>query len=255
MERMTRKPLQGITNIIRFNWHFYVIAAGAIALLLLAKVYTTEAYSPYILWCVLLALTGITLSLAASFYVYDCSSLYSLEWLNVLDIPADGYLVNIHAGFDETSALLQQKYPRATLQVLDFYNPAHHTEVSIKRARQAYPAYPNTKVITTSNLSLPKQSADCIFVILSAHEIRNRSERIVFFKELSELIKEAGSVVVVEHLRNLPNFIAYTIGFLHFFSAREWNRTFAAAGLTISWERNITPFIRAFILQQNGTTP
>jgi hypothetical protein len=29
-----RKPLQGVTNIIRFNWHFYVIALAIVSLLI-----------------------------------------------------------------------------------------------------------------------------------------------------------------------------------------------------------------------------
>ena len=32
-----RKPFQGILNIVRFNWHFYVLAAFFIGVLLVLK--------------------------------------------------------------------------------------------------------------------------------------------------------------------------------------------------------------------------
>jgi hypothetical protein len=254
MEGTIRKPFQGITNIIRFNWHFYVLAAAFISLVLQATLYVPEPAVTLLSLSVLLIVLSIVLSLAVSFYVYDHSHLYTLDWLSSLSLPAGALLVNIHAGFDETSALLVYKYPAGHLQVLDFYDPVRHTEVSIKRARKAYPAYPGTKTITTSDSLLQKESVDCIFTILSAHEIRNREERVVFFKGLEKSLKEEGKIVVVEHLRDWPNFIAYNIGFLHFFSKKEWQYTFDAAGLNIVKEAGITPFISAFILQRNGTT-
>ena len=254
MDGIMRKPFQGITNIMKFNWHFYVIAAVTVGLLLLAKGFVAAPFHLIISLIILLALTGMALSITASFYIYDCSGLYRLDWLNILNIQEDVQLVNIHAGFDETSYLLANKYPAAGLKVLDFYNPVHHTEVSIKRARKAYPPYPGTQRITTADLLLEPTSVDYVFNLLSAHEIRDRSERIVFFKAVHRSLKEKGNIIVVEHLRNLPNFITYNIGFLHFFSKKEWKATFDAAGLRIVEEIRITPFIRAFILQKNGTT-
>lgn len=254
MEGITRKPFQGITNIVKFNWHFYVIAAVTFSVLLLARTFVAGTLSLVILGDIVLVLISLVVSLAASFYIYDRSGLYKLNWLNFLRVPPNALLVNIHAGFDETSNLLANKYPSAGLQVLDFYNPVHHTEVSIKRARKAYPPYPGTQSITTSDLSLQPGSVDYVFSLLSAHEIRNRNERIVFFKAMYHCLKEEGNVIVVEHLRDLPNFMAYNIGFLHFFSRKEWKANFDAAGFGIAKEIKITPFIRVFILHKNGTT-
>jgi hypothetical protein len=67
---------------------------------------------------------------------------------------------------------------------------------------------------------LQAETIDQIFVLLSAHEIRDRQERAIFFSRLKESLKSEGSIVVLEHLRDLPNFIAYTIGFFHFFSKK-----------------------------------
>jgi hypothetical protein len=221
MEIVNRKPFQGITNIIRFNWHFYVLAAAFLVLLHIAKYLLSPTFHPAIGITGLLLILSVTVSLLVSFYVYDLSNLYQLDWLH-LSISADAQLVNIHAGFDETSSHLAQKYPFASLTVLDFYDPIKHTEVSIKRARKAFPSYAGTKTISTTSVQLLPSSANVIFCILSAHEIRNKEERVQFFQQLNISLKKEGRIVVVEHLRNLPNFIAYNIGFFHFYSEKEW---------------------------------
>ena len=57
-----------------------------------------------------LLLMGATLlSLLVSFYVYDLSGLYQMKWSG--ECPACACIVNIHAGFDETSVLLKEKFP------------------------------------------------------------------------------------------------------------------------------------------------
>jgi ubiquinone/menaquinone biosynthesis C-methylase UbiE len=158
-------------------------------------------------------------------------------------------IMNVNAGFDETSDLLVQKYPDASLRVLDFYDPDKHTEISIQRARNAYPPFPGTLSIETNKIPLKDQSVDAIFAILSAHEIRDKNERILFFQELNRTLKENGSIIVTEHLRDIPNFLAYTIGFFHFHSKRTWLKTFQAAGLKVNEEIKITSFLNVFVLK------
>ncbi|MBC7450736.1 MAG: methyltransferase domain-containing protein [Cytophagales bacterium] len=247
-----RKPFQGVSNIIRFNWHFYVIACCLVLALFSTANYFEKPFTHFIYLSGVLALSSIIVSLLTSLYVYDFSGLYRLHWVEQSN--SEQIIVNINAGFDETSYLLRAKFKNAALIVLDFYNPEKHTEVSIKRARKAYPAFPNTKQIETSDTGLTDNSADKIFVILSAHEIRNEIERTAFLKELNRVIKPKGQIYVTEHLRDLPNFLAYTIGFLHFHTKSSWIKNFKNASLTIRQEIKITPFISTFILNKNGHT-
>jgi SAM-dependent methyltransferase len=194
----------------------------------------------------------ILISLFVSFWIYDLSNLYTLDWLGRLNVNSAHKIVNINAGFDETSILLQAKYPGAVLAVFDFYDPVNHTEVSIKRARKVYPAYKNTVQITTSALPLQNNTADYIFVILAAHEIRQDAERIQFFRELNRTVKDSGKIIVTEHLRDLPNFLAYNIGFFHFLTGASWQKTFKCSGLSIYGKVKITPFITTYFLEKNG---
>ena len=198
-------------------------------------------------------ITPSLISLIVSFYIYDLSDLYKFNWLDTLTTKGYLNILNIHAGFDETSALIKNKFPASYLQVFDFYDSMRHTEVSIKRARKAYPPYPNTKQINTSHIPLDENFADLIFVTLSAHEIRDEKERNAFFADMSRVLKPSGNIIVTEHMRDIRNFAAYNIGFFHFMPRRAWLNNFKAANLNISNEKQITPFITTFILSKNGT--
>ncbi|CAL1517035.1 methyltransferase domain-containing protein [Chitinophaga sp. MM2321] len=251
MEKL-RTPFQGVSNIVRFNWHFYLLSWGFLFLLFLLINSIDAPFKGY-LYIVCFLILGINIiSLAVSYYIYDLSGLYNFNWLNVL--KTERRIINISAGFDETSIILSNRFKHTALVALDFYDPLKHTEVSIKRARKAYPIFPGTLQVKTTDLQIADNAADKIFVMLSAHEIRDEYERIAFFKELKRVIKPTGQIFIVEHLRDTANFLAYNIGFFHFYSKSTWFKTFQAAQLEIQKEIKLTPFISTFILEKNGTT-
>jgi ubiquinone/menaquinone biosynthesis C-methylase UbiE len=248
-----RKPWQGVANIVRFNWHFYVLAGGLIGGLFAAAHYLPAPWAGYLYLAAWLAVAPTLISLLVSLYVYDLSGLYTLSWAG--EVPPGAVVVNVNAGFDETSALLQAKYPSAQILALDFYDPARHTEVSIKRARKAYPPFPGTQAVATSRLPLADGMADRVFVLFAAHEVRDEGERTDFLRELRRICQPDGQVWVTEHLRDWPNFLAYNFGFFHFHAKASWLRSFLAAGLAVEREIKLTPFISTFILTKHGNTP
>jgi ubiquinone/menaquinone biosynthesis C-methylase UbiE len=249
-----RKPFQGVTNIIRFNRHFYILAFVVISLLLTFSFFIHSSLAIYSSVIALLIISSTLISLSVSFYVYDLSGLYQLKWLDNLSIEEKGLTININAGFDETSHLIKEKFKNTRLTVMDFYNPLKHTEISIKRARKLYPSQVGTIAIETSALPVADHSVDNVFVIFAAHEIRNETERCLFFKELHRVLKASGQIIVTEHLRDAPNFFAYNIGFLHFYRKKDWKRTFQSAGLQLAVEIKVTPFISTFILKPGGNS-
>ena len=253
MAGVNRKPFQGVINIIRFNWHFYVIAVVLLCGLFIVRSFLPVQFHIIIYAVIFLAGTGTLISLFVSYYIYDFSGIYSLSFLNGLNINSTSRLVNIHAGFDETSEILKTKFPESELIVFDFYDPVKHTEVSIKRARKAYPPYPGTVSIETTNPPLEKDSVDYIFLIFAAHEIRGNDERAEFFKQLQSALKPSGRLIVTEHRRDFNNFLAFNFGFFHFFPESVWVNTFKNAGLEIEATSKFTPFVKNFILRKNGT--
>jgi len=246
-----RKPFQGVYNIIRFNWHFYFLAFGAILILFSISRIIPASFQILINIFLILILGTTLISLLISFYIYDLSGIYNLDWLKI-SIESDSKIININAGFDETSSILKNKFSDSELKIFDFYDPLKNTEISIKRARKAYPQNTATIKINATLLPLENNYADFIFIIFSAHEIRNENERIIFFKELNRILKTSGQIIIVEHIRNLANLIVYNVGFFHFFSSEVWFKTFKNADLFVSKEIKFTPFIKAFLLQKNG---
>ncbi|MCU7548601.1 class I SAM-dependent methyltransferase [Chitinophagaceae bacterium LB-8] len=248
-----RKPFQGVWNIIRFNWHYYILSIFLVLFILLLQKSFNQSFKVAANILALLIISSTLITLIVSLYIYDFSKLYTLTWLSNLKQGGKETIININAGFDETSSLLKRKFENSELLVADFYDPEKHTELSIKRARKAYPPFPNTFRISTKHLPIEDSSADKIFAILSAHEIRNEKERIAFFNELQRVLKASGQIIVTEHLRDTANFLAYNIGFFHFHSKATWHKTFHSSRLQVAKEIKITPFISTFILEKNGS--
>lgn len=246
---LKRKPFQGVWNIIRFNRHFYLAACIVLTSLIIIRPYLPGQLQTIIFWMAVLAALSVTISLLVSLYVYDLSDLYRFRWLPDL---TNKKILNINAGFDETSAIITNRFPQSVLTICDFYHPDRHTEISIRRARKAYPPHPHTIPVSTNNLPFGDHSFDYVLAILSAHEIRDEQERIHFFKELSRVTTPTGQIFVTEHLRDFNNGIAYTFGFFHFHSKAGWLHTFAQANLVVKAEIKTTPFVTTFILEQYG---
>ncbi|GAA4022514.1 hypothetical protein GCM10022409_02820 [Hymenobacter glaciei] len=248
-----RTPLQGVWNVVRFNWHFYLVAFGAglvLAALWLAGPVAFRGAAGVLLALALLPMLG---SLLITTHIYDFSGLYQFKWLPAA-VPTPATLLTVSAGFDEISAPLAHKYPTANLMAADFYNAARHTEVSIRRARRAYPPFPGTQVVDTrAALPLADNSIGLAVAFLAAHEIRDATERAAFFREIARVLAPTGTVVVTEHLRDPANFLAYTVGFLHFHSRRTWLATFESAGLQVEREVKNTPFITSFFLRKHDS--
>ncbi len=242
-----RRNLQGVLNILSFNRHFYVFGFIALALIIGSKLFFNWPDTIY--WIVILAfIYGLTMPLLVSAYVYDFSGFYNFGWLKKLNMEdSENKLnLNINAGFDETSFIIKKILPLSNLQVYDFYNAKQHTEPAIIRARKVSICYPNTTQINSNSIPLNDNSVDHIFLLSAVHEIRKQDEKVQFLKECYRVCKPDGKVIIVEHLRDFPNFMAFTIGFTHFFSKTTWKKAFTDAGFTSFKETKFTPFMSVF---------
>ncbi len=242
-----RRPFQGVLNILSFNRHFYVLGFLALALLI-GSIFIFD-WPSGLYWLVILAFGyGLIMPLIVSAYVYDFSGFYNFDWLSKMKLEDtnEKLNLNINAGFDETSFIIEKILPHSKLQVYDFYNAEKHTEPAIIRARKVSWVYPNNQPINTNLIPLADNSVDNIFLLSAAHEIRKQEEKVIFLKECRRVCKPTGNVIMVEHLRDFPNFAAFTIGFTHFFSNTTWKKAFTAAGFTSIEEKKFTPFMSIF---------
>jgi hypothetical protein len=249
-----RGRFEGVVNIVLFNWPIYVaslIISGVAA-------YIARLDLPRPLRTAAKIVAGMSFgylanSLLVSHCIYDRSWLYQWRWIRALLPQTPTCIVNVHAGFDESSAALQRLFPQTEMKVLDFYDPAQHTEPSIERARRCRPSSIPAQRIDPVSWGTDPHSADLILVFLAAHEIRHQDERVAFFREARRTLHSDGSVIVVEHLRDRHNFLAFGPGFLHFHSRQAWADTFAAAELAVKRTFRITPFVTVFQLVRSDS--
>lgn len=246
-----RRPYQGLMQVLSFNRRKYAtsllfVLAGAIVLVI------QGTHGP-IAWFVL-AVLAVTLwwtlaSIAASHYVYDRSALWRWSWIDGLLDAAPTRWLHVHAGLDESTPALRRLFPPVSACVLDVYDERAMSEPSIALARSG-----RASGSTASFRHLPLRDADCdaAFLILSAHELRSASDRAVLFAEIARVLSPGGAVILVEHLRDLSNFVVYGPGALHFLSRQSWLDAAHGAGLELAHERRINAFVTAFVFAKSG---
>ncbi len=247
---VTRGKYTGALNILQYNVHYYaasLCAMLAIGALLWFRLLPRAGQAALIGAAALTAFWSLS-SLFASYYVYDYVGVTRWNWiLRILLSPSHRWL-NIHAGLDESTAILTQLFPGSEYMVLDIYDPREMTEPSIARARRVHPSPQPAVIGKLDALPLPDRDRDTLFLLFAAHEIRQAARRTEFFQEAARVLANSGQLLLVEHLRDWKNFVAFGPGFLHFYSRNEWLRVARDAGLTIKREDSVTPFVRYFVM-------
>jgi SAM-dependent methyltransferase len=241
---------QGVARILRYNARMFAVAlllaalAGGAAL---SRALPPVAATLSLFFAAATVLTMAS-SLAVSHYVYDRSPLSRWDWLASRLAAPPRRWVALHAGLDDASPALRRLFPHAAGHPIDVFCPREMTEPSIAAARRL--ETPPMRPIRAFPLALPlaDECADLVLLFFVAHELRGRVSRERLFLELRRIAAPRGRVVLVEHLRDLPNGLAFGPGALHFLPRREWLRLAAVAGLAVSEEARLTPFVRAFFL-------
>jgi SAM-dependent methyltransferase len=203
------------------------------------------------LCCAIAAGSGyfVFVSLGVSYLIYDRSDLYRWRWLErALGGGIRGRIVFCHAGFDEASKALREKFEDAEWRILDHHDPATMTEASVRRARKLYPPTQGTEAAPFGQWPVGNGWADVVFGILAIHEMRTVGERVKWFAEANRCLAEGGRIVVVEHVRDAANFLAFGPGFLHFHSVKNWERSWEAEGLSLIDGFRVTAFVRVFVI-------
>ncbi len=252
-----RHPFEGVFNVFAFNWPKYIL--GVILtyiLVIMMMVQANPTLKPVYLVPAALIVFWMVVSLLVSFIVYDSSDLYKYNWLLGLVKNSPAAILNLHAGFDESSKALRILFPDAKLEVYDFYSGIEKTEPSIDLARSASESKNHSSDSTEiepvsvglSGWQLKERSQDLVLLLMSAHEVREPKDREEFFSEIHRVLKPGGQCIVVEHMRDVANFFAYGPGFVHFHPRGEWLRLSKKCGFETRKEKLVTPFVRVFSL-------
>jgi SAM-dependent methyltransferase len=94
-------------------------------------------------------------------------------------------------------------------------------------------------------------SQDVVFGMLAIHELRSDTGRAAWFSEAKRCLADDGKIILVEHVRDLANFVAFGPGFLHFHAVASWRKSWEAGGFTTDDDFRITPFVRVFVLKKS----
>lgn len=242
----------GVAKIVRFNVQFY--ALGSLGLVGASFLLAFTRLSPWLERAVLGGAAVVAFwtlsSLLVSWYVYDHTGVTRWLWLRpLLPIPPRRW-VNIHAGLDESTSALRQLFPESEGSTVDIYDSGEMTESSIARARRIHPSTEPSRSGNYDSLPLPGNGCDAVFLLFAAHELRAAEHRTQLLREAARVLRERGNVVLVEHLRDWKNFLAFGPGFLHFHSKRTWLRSIRDAGLLVEQESHVTPFVECFVLRR-----
>lgn len=250
MKGVVRSRYGGVWQIVRFNWPWYAAAAAATAAAaaLLILVPLPAPWPSLALAALLLANAWLVLSLAVSHWIYDRSSVSRGEWLRGI---AAQRIVVCHFGQDEASAHVARWLPTAALHVFDLFESTLGTP-SLRRARALATPNTSTRAAALEALPLANATQDLAILAFAAHEVRDHATRVRLCTELARCLAPGGTLLVVEHLRDTWNLLAYGPGGFHFLSRRTWLRTFAAAGLEVVGETSLTPWVRRFELQRHA---
>jgi SAM-dependent methyltransferase len=238
----------GVAKIVRFNWPWYAAAVlvnvvAVVALRSGALIGATRTLA----WIALAAAdVWLVASLAVSHFVYDRSAVASGDWLAAVNPGSVRRAAVFHGGLNEAEAAVARFLPASDVTAFDFYDGARVGSPSLERARSE--AESAGARIAPDKIPLEAGSLDLGLVVFAAHEIRRADDRAAFFGEMARVLAPSGRLLVVEHLRDVWNLLAFGPGAFHFFPEAAWLRAFAAGRLRLLRQTPCTRFVRVFEL-------
>jgi hypothetical protein len=244
------KRPNGAIRIFVYNWPTYV-GTWALALAMLLLAVAEPRFKLPAVFLGVIPFVWSVASLFVAFHIYDRSLLLDGRWISPLLPPSLQNWATIHAGLD-AEVELDAVMPGSCLARLDVFDRTLMPASSIDRAR-TYAARANPAVsCSPTDLTVRDQACDAVVVAFTAHEIRNRQARERFFDELRRCLRPGGRIVLVEHVRDIMNFLAFGPGCLHFLPRREWVRLAENANLVVVNETRITPWVVALSLERTS---
>jgi SAM-dependent methyltransferase len=239
----------GALRIFLYNWPVYVATWTAAVVVLVSATRLPKTALVLVTALACGAVVWSVASLAVSFYIYDRSVLVSGAWVPGVLGKQRSTWATIHAGLD-AEVELDAVMPGECLARLDVFDPRVMTSPSIVRARARTPRAKAATRCSPTALALNDASCDAVVVAFTVHEIRDPTARDEFFGEIRRALRPGGRAIVVEHFRDLPNFLAFGLGFVHFVPRGEWLSCAERARLAIALETKVTPWVTALVLER-----
>jgi hypothetical protein len=235
-------------SLLRYNWPLYVTCIAVSATGALIHQSTENE---------LLRLCGLCAGVVAAWYgiasffsfwwMFDRSPLLSGTWLPSCFEHTPRTCKQLCIALDATIIPIDQIFPQASCSTYDLFDQAIHTEPAIARAK-AKTSPQRYAMIQPDDFADKIPRTELTLVTLAAHEIRDEKRREQFILETIKSTEPGGKIIIVEHLRNVPAFLAFGPGLLHFYPKSLWLALFQKAQLCVEKEFRVTPFAHVFVL-------
>jgi hypothetical protein len=233
----------GLGRVVAFNWPKYgaglaALAAGAT----IAPKANRGQRKGLALACAGLVY-GIAASLAATWWVYDhrAAALY-----DKIASKRSGTLpwILVHAGFDESAGRLENRLGPPVLAI-DIGPPSHRSP-SLDRAHRLAG---RSGERLGGAWPLEDDAMGFAVVLFGIHELERPEQVRSLLDELRRVVAPGGSIVVVEHLRDLANFSVYGPAALHFGPRRRWLSAMREAGMEARCSERVAGLVTVMVGQ------
>lgn len=199
----------------------------------------------------LLAITMSAAAVLTTWWVFGASARSRWDWVEDAAGRPNRWL-NLTTGFDDSTPTLRQRLGREG-RALDVFDPKRDHEPALQRARDRFPPAGHPVAPMSLGDAIEPASADAVLLLMSAHEAHG-PDRVELFRSAARGLTPDGRLVVVEHLRDLANTLAFGPGAWHFSTRTEWLAVAEAAGLTLTAETRLSPFVAGFVFSPKRST-
>ena len=191
------------------------------------------------------AVAATSAALVAVVWVFSVTAERRWGWVvGVADSPQAW--LNVTTGFDDSTPTLTERLAGTRGSTIDVVETAAPLDGPQRLGRDRFPPTGRAATPATLESALRDVALDCAFLLMAAHEFDD-AERLTLFTSIADRLRPDGRLVVVEHLRDLPNTLAFGLGARHFQARETWLGLAHDAGLTTLQERSLSPFVRGFV--------
>jgi len=239
-----RRPTRPI-EVMAFNGEVFVAGAIAVAVAALGAVLARGRRLPRLLAAAAIG-GAIQLALASGAIAWVFGAGATSRWAWIAEAAGrPDHWANVTTGFDDSTDELRRRLPGTDGVAIDLFDPdvAHERAITRVRRRAAPPSPP---IRATSLADVLPKKLDAVFLLMAAHEV-DPGDRPLVFDAIANAIGPRGRLVLVEHLRDGANALAFGPGARHFQTRATWVRLGQAAGLRLEDDVPLTLFVRGFV--------
>jgi hypothetical protein len=235
----------GLGRVVAFNWPKYVVA---LLFLFVSLVFAASSKGLLLVSLVVgsaAVVYGVFASLLATWWVYDHKAADLYQTVASEYQPGAPWIL-VHAGLDESQGRLDALIGPAASR-FDVGPTADHSP-SLRRAHRLVG---RDGELWNGSLALQTGSVGFAVVLFGIHELSVAAAE-TLLGELQRVVAVGGTVVIVEHLRDVPNALVFGPAALHFASGHRWKTGIDAAGLVGTRSQRIAGFVTVFCAESVG---